>query len=396
MPFLEDIKLPNTQPKVTSLTLGNFKRGVISLIDKSRLPKDALEEATNIWLVEDGQPTVRPGVAFYGVDVGAAIDGFDYYDTGTTVHLVVAAGGTFYRSTDDGATWDTCTGATYTSGTKTNFNQNGTFLYATNGVDNITRYDGSTTLVTYTALTTPGAPSAAETSLAGTGITYTYKVSRVNTVGYSPASIVNTGTIETNLDRSAWVAGTNYATITTPNGEATQTRWDIYISTDDVDYFYLASVPSSSGATSDFVDDGTLIPVPSTVLPTDNTTQGPLVKELTNVGSRQYGVRDSNNAARIWFSGAGTFSGTFSTAYDGGYLDWQEGGKLRPVKVVDYRDGKGTPLATIWCDSADGQGAVIQMSLETLTIADISITVPSAYQLPGSRGTPAPGSVVNV
>lgn len=36
------------------------------------------------------------------------------------------------------------------------------------------------------------------------------------------------------------------------------------------------------------------------------------------------------------------------------------------------------------------------MSLDTLTIGNISITVPSAYKLPGSRGTPAPGSVVNV
>jgi hypothetical protein len=36
------------------------------------------------------------------------------------------------------------------------------------------------------------------------------------------------------------------------------------------------------------------------------------------------------------------------------------------------------------------------MSLDTLTIGDISITVPSAYKLPGSRGTPSPGSVVNV
>ena len=36
------------------------------------------------------------------------------------------------------------------------------------------------------------------------------------------------------------------------------------------------------------------------------------------------------------------------------------------------------------------------MSLDLFTVGDISITVPSAYKLPGSRGTPSPGSVVNV
>lgn len=36
------------------------------------------------------------------------------------------------------------------------------------------------------------------------------------------------------------------------------------------------------------------------------------------------------------------------------------------------------------------------MSLGTLTVGNLSVTVPSAYKLPGSRGTPAPRSVVNV
>lgn len=109
-----------------------------------------------------------------------------------------------------------------------------------------------------------------------------------------------------------------------------------------------------------------------------------------------YGVRDTVNRYRIWFSSGTTPKGAFSSAYDGGYLDWQEGGKYTPMKVEDYRDGKGTPLATIWCDSADGQGCVLQMSLDLYTVDGVSVTIPSAYKLPGSRGTPSPGSVVNV
>lgn len=327
------------------------------------------------------------------MDDWADIDGFDYFDFSGVSHLVAAAGGKIYRSVDDAQTWTACTGANYTRGTDVNMNQSGNYLYITNGVNNIIRYDGTTTLVTYTSLATPTAPTIAETGLAGTGYTYYYKQARVNTVGFSVASAASS-VVEAAVPRESWDTTTNFAVITPASFVATQTRCDIYISEDGgVTYNYLAST-FADGQT--FKDDGSAIPIPGTSAPTENTSQGPKVEELTNVGTRMFGVRDTVNRYRIWFSGSGEFAGAFSGAYDGGYLDWQEGGKLVPKKVVDYRDGKGTPLATIWCDSADGQGGILQLSLDTLTIADVSITVPSAYLLPGSRGTPAPNSVVNV
>jgi hypothetical protein len=400
VPLKIDENLPTSFATPKYLTLTSQKSGVITLIDKSLLPKTALEQADNIFLYEEGQAGPRPGVDWLGTAPSGSdeIIGLDYFDFDGAIHLLsVTNDGKVWRSTDDATTWTECTGATFTADIAVNMNQNGGYMYMTNGTDNIVRYDGTTTLQTYTSLATPGAPSAAETGLAtGTAFTYYYKVARVNEVGFSAASPVNTGTIASNLERTNWNATTDYVTVTTPTASTGQTRWDIYISTDNVDYFYLSSVTAVASATATWVDDGTAIPVPSTLAPTDNTTQGPLVEELTNVGSRQFGVRDSNNRYRIWFTGAGVSAGAFSSAYDGGYLDWQEGGKLIPKVVKDYRDGKGTPLATVWCDSADGQGGVLQMSLETLTVGDISVTVPSAYLLPGSRGTPSPGSVVNV
>lgn len=323
------------------------------------------------------------------------IDGYDYFDFAGASHLVAAAGGKISRSTDDAQTWTACTGANYTPGTEVNMCQNGNYLYITNGVDNIIRYDGSTTLQVYTSLSTPSAPTIAETGLASTGYTYYYKVARVNEVGFSVASAAST-VVESSVPRESWDNTTNFATLTTPNGIATQTRWDIYISENNVDYFYIDSVIATSGSASSYKDNGTALVVPGTSAPTENTSLGPKVEELANVGSRMFGVRDTNNRYRIWFSGSGQFAGAFSGAYDGGYLDWQEGGKLIPKQVKDNVDGKQNPVATIWCDSADGQGGILNMTLDTLTIGDVSITVPSAYLLPGSRGTPAPGSVVNV
>ena len=304
----------------------------------------------------------------------------------------MAIGGAIFRSLDDAETWTICTGAAYTAGNEVFMNQYNDKLYITNGVDNIILYDGSTTLTQYTALTTPSAPTSAKAGLAGTTVSYHYKVSAVNTVGFSIASAKVTQTVD--RLRDLWDSTTNYVTLTMPSTQTSQTRFDIYISDDDVSYYYLASVDSA--ATTTYRDDGSAIPVPSTLAPTANTTQGPKVEELTNVGGRMYGVRDTTNRHRIWFSSGTPPLGAFSLAYDGGYLDWDTGGKYIPIKVADYRDGKGTPLATIWCKSADGQGCILQMSIDTLTIGDISISVPSAYKLPGSRGTPAPGSVVNV
>lgn len=551
MPLAVDETPTGGFPTPSYLTLGSFKRGVISLLDRSRLPKDALEQADNLFLVEDGQPSRRPGVDWFGtaaistvttsytvptaatgtnwtnptnvyasddsravyanttqndlkitgfnmevpddaiilgvevsvegngtdataanrsIEIGmtkdgstlagsrlasqnlnqttdttltfgtaanlfsttltadevqastwgillragntnagarnidqvkvrvtytpvGTVDGFDYFDSSGAIHLVEAVAGLIYRSTNDGATWTLCTGAVLTPGVAVSMNQSGGFLYITNGANNIVRYDGTTTLQTYAALSTPAAPTIVETGsglTSGTSYQYYYKCSRVNTVGFSVASAAST-VIQTGLPRESWDATTNFATLTLPALSGTQTRYDVFVSTDNLDYFYLGST-----ATTTFVDDGSWVVSPNTLAPTGNTTQGPLVEELVNVGSRMYGVRDTANPARIWFTGAGNYAGAFSSAYDGGYLDWQEGGKYTPVKVEDYRDGKGTPLATVWCKSADGQGCILQMSLDTLTIGDISITVPSAYKLPGSRGTPAPGSVVNV
>lgn len=398
MPLKTDNNLPTNFASPSYLTLGNFKKGVISLIDKSRLPRDALEQADNIYLVEDGQPSLRPGVGWFGTAApnGLEIDGFSYFDFAGVIHLVIVAGGVVYRSTNNGTTWTQCTGFSLTSGLPTEMNQYNSLLYITNGTDNITLYDGSTTLLQYTNLATPAAPSAVETGLSGTGVPYYYKLSAVSPIGFSIASPVNTGAVESNLARTTWVPATNFVTLTTPVAVATQTRWDFYISEDNVNFYYLNSVAATPSATSVFVDDGTAIPIPSTQAPTGNTSQGPKVKELVNIGSRMYGIRDTVNKYRIWFSSGTPPVGAFSSAYDGGYLDWSPGGKYIPVQVIDYRDGKGTPLATVFCTSADGQGCVLQMSLDVMTIGTISITVPSAYKLPGSRGTPAPGSLVNV
>lgn len=393
-----DLNLPTTIPQKDYLTLDSWKKGVITLIDKSLVPKDALIEAQNIFLTENGTPTIRPGTDYYGTAPSAsAIDGATMYYTSAAVpHLVCVSGGTVYRSVDDGTSWTACTGATLTSGYKCFFVQDHSYLYITNKQDNIVRYDGTTVLQTYTALSTPGTPTVAQTGMAGTNYHHYYKVSAVNAVGFTVASAAST-VKDTSIDRASWsFSGGNYLTLTLA-AVTGATRYDVYYSNNDTDYYYLDTViPTSTGAAGNYLDDGTALLNTNVLAPVDNTTQGPKVQRLEQIGSRLWGVEDKDNPWRVWFSGSGTYAGYFSSAYDGGYIDLMKGSQFRPVRVVDYRDGKGTPYATVWCKSPDGRGCIWQITLEVLTIGEVSITVPNAFRLPGSRGTDAPESVVNV
>lgn len=398
---LNELKLPNTAPSKVARTLASWRKGVITLVDKSLVPTDALIEAQNIFLTEAGTPTIRPGTDYYGTaPVANAIDGASGYEyqsgTATPVpHIVMVSGGTVYRSTDDGVTWTACTGANPTAGKKCWFTQDHGYLYICNKFDNIIRYDGSTILQTYTVLVTPAAPTTVGTGLAGTGYNHYYKVSAVNAVGFTVAS-ANSTVIQASTDRSSWgvnLTTPKYITLTL-SAVANATRYDIYYSNDNIDYYYIDTVLGQ--ASTSYLDDGTALRNTSVIAPTDNTTQGPKVQRLEQIGSRLWGVDDFNNQWRVWFSGSGNYAGYFSSAYDGGYIDLMKGSQFRPVRVVDYRDGKGVPYATVWMKSQDGRGCIWQVTLEVITIGEVSITVPSAYRLPGSRGTPAPESVVNV
>ena len=384
--------IPDSPPGQITLTQDKFDRGVISLIDQSKLPRNALKEAVNIILGEDGAPMVRPGLAWYGTAASAfAIDGADFFvDDDDSIHLLKVANGTVYRSLNDGLTWAACTGGSFTAGKKVRMVQANSYMYLFDGYDNIIRYDGTTTLQTYTALSSPTPISAVKTGLGGTTYTYRYRVSAVNDIGYTQASTA----VTVQVDRTRDSFDTSNKVTFTWNSVAGAVRYDIYVGQIAGEEVYIDSVEGQ--ATTTYVDAGQAVEQVTSVAPDTNTTQGPRVGDMELIGSRLYATQDRDFPYRVWISGAGRYIGYFSSAYDATYIDLQKGGQFKPVKVEDYRDGKGTPLATVWCDSADGRGCVWQGTLESFTVGDTTFPVPNFYKLPGSRGTSAPDSIVNV
>lgn len=398
MPLISNAwnSLPDNPPGVITLGQETYGRGVISVVDESKIPRNALKEARNMTMTEDGAPQVRPGVDWYGTaPSSSAIDGSGMFvASDETSHLIVVAGGKVYRSIDDGASWTVCSVGgnqnVFTAGYKVRSEQANNFMYLYNGWDNIVRYNGTTTLSTYTALPTPTTVSIAKTGLAGTSqpFTYRYRVSAVNQIGYTIASTALT--ITTDRARNTF-DNTNFITFKW-NAVAGAVRYDVYVGLTANEEVYIDSAEN----TLEYQDKGLAVEQVSIVAPDSNTTQGPRVSDIELVGSRLYATGDRDFPYRIWISAGGRQIGQFGSAQESAYIDWQLGGQVKPVKVENYRKGNNEPIATVWCRSKDGKGAVLQGQLEIATIDDFSYIIPNFFQLPGSRGTEAPDSVVNV
>lgn len=336
----------------------------------------------------------------------AAIDGSGtYLSAAGGNQMLIIAGGNIFRSTNDGLTWSWCSGASFTPGKKAYITQvsddssGNNYVYITDGYDYPIRYNGSTTLVPFVPIGNPSAPTVEATGLTTGPYEYFYRIAAVTAVGTSAGS--TSGTITTNVAREAWDPTNtgNFYTTLTWTAVTGAVRYDIYLASDASDdaannNYYLDSV--GAVASPSYVDNGQIVEDPTSTVPVVNTTGGPRCREFVPIGARLYGVQDRDYLYRVWWSGSGPFIGYFSDAYDGGYIDLQVGSQYFPVQVCDYRDGKGDPLTTIFCNSTDTRGCIWQMSLAATTILDTQFTQPTANKLAGSRGTPAPNSVVSV
>lgn len=375
--------------KELDLQLDDFKGGVITLSDESNLPANAATQAKNLLQIEDGTWAPRWGSEYYGVDLGAAIDGANTYttDAGAT-HLVVVAGGTVYRSTDDGATWDSCSGGSFTASNHVKMIQIKSLLWMVNGVDSILQYDGTTILNSFIGITKPTGVTAAESSLTGSNYTYYYAVAAINDVGITEVSTEASETVA--LDRDSWDGSADNITISW-NTVSGANRYDVYIGDESGSLFYLDTTEDTT-----YIDDGTADINNFLEAPIDNTTTGPVAKDIEISGNRLWLTQDKDNPWRVFWGGTGTYQGRFSAFYGGGWVDLEKGGKERPQSVVHFQDGKGNSFLTVLTKDPEGNGSIWQIALETATIGDTSFTIPATTKLVGTVGTTSYRAVLKV
>lgn len=377
--------------KIFNEVFQDFKEGVVTLVEEARISKRAAKQANNLFQLQDGIYTTRPGTAVYGAALpnGETPDGAaEYVKSDGTTELIVVAN-IVYKSTDGGS-WSSISGATFTLGTQCYFIQIATHLYITNGTDPLAYYDG-TNLNTYTQIAAPawaGTPLA-RTVLSSGNFNVYYQVTALNEVGETVGSTEQT--ISVNKSRDNWKAdGTEYITLDW-NAVSGATRYQIYYS-DETGYEALLDNTTTTGYDDNgSVQVNTLIEVPD-----DNTTGAPKFRQMELSTDRIWGTDDPTSKYAVYFSGTGTAMGTFSPFYGGGTIFLEPGGRDMPKAVVHYRTGKGDSIVTVLCSSPEGRGSIWQVSLISATVGDVSFTVPSAIKIVGSIGTSAPLSVVKV
>jgi hypothetical protein len=189
-------QLSGDDGKPFQITIDKFGRGVMTLFDDTRLPLDAVKQATNMYLDQDAVWSTRPPTTPYGAILTGPIDGGDsftvYNSDGTsTTYMWVIDNGAFKISQDGGA-WTTKAGVTWTTGVPVTAKQisgvksNGVranllLLTHTSG---LVYYDiTAAALGSYSALGTPVGGAVTRTALvAGTNNAY-FRVTGVNAIG---------------------------------------------------------------------------------------------------------------------------------------------------------------------------------------------------------------------
>jgi len=370
-----------------NIQVDKFNDGLNVIQRPTRIKPSEAKELLNLMLVDDGLPTPRWGTAVYGKEISGAdeIDGMgEYVKSDGTRELIVVAGGKVWKHTtlDD----TEITGATFTKGTRAYFKQIKGYLYISNGVDPLARYNG-TNLTTYTEIDPPtNVQLVGGAGITGSGFSYYVVVTSLNEIGETTGS--TEATITTKSARADWAEADETMTInwTAASGA---TRYQIYIS-DESGYEVLLA----STETNTYIDDNSATPNPYVEVPDANTTGGPKFGPMELSGNRLWGTKDPDNKYRVYGTGTGPNMGVFSDFYGGFWIDLEKGGRTEPQVVVDYRNGQGESRATVLCTTPEGTGCVWQVQLTSATVGDVTFVIPSASKVVGSFGTSSPASAV--
>jgi hypothetical protein len=395
---------PTPPPNIKFEAATNWAKGRYTRLDIDRMTTDSLRVTENVLLDQNGTVTQRPGLKLYGVQPVGTVIGqvYEYtrFDTSVTPNTVQTwniwlenrSGVGFVITSKDGGTHTVVTGKTYSiTNVKPHFEQVYGKVLITNGVDSLSYMDVQTQTITpFAALTAPGTPTATPTGVSGSTYSLRYRYTAANQ-GETAASVA--AVVGVSKDRSKWNGTTELMAISgsVPTGA---TRINIYCGDTAGNEWYLDTIAAPTGGTFTYNDTGTIALNTNRTAPVGDSTAGVKATRATNIKGQIFMVGDSDNLGRIWFGGYGNNVLDFSSYNGGGWVEPNKGGKDLPVRIIPFRDGKGTPMAACLSKGTNGAGKRYLMSPATTTIGTTIISYMSIQEDNGADGTDSPDGVV--
>lgn len=388
---------PIKTPKIERKSIKNWLKGVVSELDDGRTPIEGLRASGNVILDQDGTIRPRPSLLRYGTQPTGTILG-EIYEfvkaNGTTnenwlITMQNVGGTTKIYVNKDGGSWSVCNGKTYDNSALAHFVQIDNKVLIMNGVDNLSYLDIPTlTVIPFTALSTPSAPTLTTNNVTGTTLTYYYKITANSSVGETAASTALA--VQVSTDRDLWVPATQNVTIGW-SAVTSATSYNVYLATTSAGPFYL--VQSGVNGLS-FFDDGSLARNVAVEAPVADTTQGPKTTRATVINGQVFMTGDADNTRYVRFGGTGTSVLDFSPFNGGGWVEVGRGTKEIPVRVMPFRDGKGTAQITVLCRGTNGTGKRYLLTPQTLTLGSTVISFFDVTEDNGQDGTDSPDGVI--
>jgi len=303
-------------PEKTNYIYG-FQKGVNTLQDNSLIDDHELSAALNMKLVVDGVKK-REGTINFGSASGSRVyGGTPYYTSATSSNsFIIREGGTSLMYYDTANAPTAISGATMTTGKRTEFVMARDTLYVENGTDpliKITVSGGVPVATTFTALTTPVGVSVTPTGSAGT-TNYSYRISAYNATGETLASVSvatttgNATLTSSNYNAVAWTA------------VASAVGYNIY-GRKGAAFNGVGETKLATSSTNSYSDTGTDTASAIITPPEGNSTGGQKGSMIIYALGRLFVAGDTTNPSRMSYSGSGTQIDDFSTAYSGGWVD---------------------------------------------------------------------------
>lgn len=343
--------------------LSGFLGGLNTFQDETLIKDSELTEAKNILLDVDGiQP--RYGTLNYESGTDSNVQGATpYYKSDGTRELLRISNGKLYKYVNGVPTQIGST--TWSTTADVNFIQARDNVYVFNGVDELRYYNG-TTITSYTALTTPGAPTVTPTGTTGS-TDYSYRISAFNSVGETLAS---TATATTTGTSSLSVSNYNRVTWGAVSGATGYNVWGREAT--GLGETYLTTVYSTG-----YNDNGSLDQSTSVLPPEANTTEGVIGSMGIFAISRLFVAGNPTHPSRLYYGGVGTNIGNFSGSTEGGgYVDVfrNDGSDIRAI--APFQGG-----VIVWKDNA-----IYKFSFTTATIGGNTVSVPQLEEITRSFG----------